>query len=236
MDMRWAQAPAGIARVERPELPYAAPYIPPPSLPPPEYPDLPAEPGWQPVRKRALLVGVSYARCGDARWGLRGCVNDVHCLKHLLMTRYGCGRQSYGFKTLNPNILKYIGFEGVCPVPSVVHHACPCRAGLAGVGGCAPACAGELKSFDRGLCGARAGSSRMALSCCTTSSRTRTTGQHRCRGSLQGFGTRMHPHTQEDPRLVCVVGSPVDAPMLVEYEEKAALGSVNCFIPHLINH
>ena len=121
-DARWAQAPAGVARVERPELPYAAPYIPPPSLPPPEYPDLPAEPGWQPGRKRALLIGVSYARCGDARWGLRGCVNDAHCLKHLLVTKYGCG------SALGSRLFVY-------PSPEVMQYALQCKAVLSGING-----------------------------------------------------------------------------------------------------
>lgn len=72
------------------ELPYAAPYIPPPSLPPPEYAHLPASDTWLPGRKRALLVAANYSRVDDEGAHLRGCVNDVHCLKHLLTSKFGC--------------------------------------------------------------------------------------------------------------------------------------------------
>lgn len=75
----------------RAQLPYAAPYIPGPSLPTPEYPHLSAASrrGWQPARRAAVLVGVNYTHALNQHARLRGSVNDIHCLKHLLTTRFG---------------------------------------------------------------------------------------------------------------------------------------------------
>ena len=70
-------------------LPYAAPYIPPPSLPPPEYTHLAASSMWLPGRKRALLVAANYSCVTDPSAHLCGCANDMHCLKHLLISKFG---------------------------------------------------------------------------------------------------------------------------------------------------
>lgn len=86
-----SQAPPGVVLNGRLQLPYAAPYVPPPSLPPPEYAHLPASGAWVPGRRRALLVAANYSRGADGGARLRGCVNDVHCLKHLLTSKFGCG-------------------------------------------------------------------------------------------------------------------------------------------------
>jgi hypothetical protein len=86
-----SQAPPGVVLSGRLQLPYAAPYVPPPSLPPPEYAHLPASGAWVPGRRRALLVAANYSRGADGGARLRGCVNDVHCLKHLLTSKFGCG-------------------------------------------------------------------------------------------------------------------------------------------------
>lgn len=73
-----------------PHLPYAAPYIPGPSLPTPEYPHLSAAPhNWQPARKAAVLVGINYTHARDQHSRLKGSVNDIQCLKHLLMSKFG---------------------------------------------------------------------------------------------------------------------------------------------------
>jgi hypothetical protein len=89
---RLLQAPAGVVLGGRLELPYAAPYIPPPSLPPPEYAHLQKPMPWQPGRKRAVLVAVNYSSCPHPHVHLRGCVNDIHCLRHLLMMKFGCAK------------------------------------------------------------------------------------------------------------------------------------------------
>lgn len=84
------QAPAGVVLSSPLALPYAAPYIPPPSLPPPEYPHLAASSTWLPGRKRALLVAANYSHVPDPQAHLRGCATDVHCLRHLLVSKFGC--------------------------------------------------------------------------------------------------------------------------------------------------
>lgn len=84
------QAPSKVGLHGRGQLPYAAPYIPEPSLPPPEHPHVSAaSPDWQPARRSAVLVGVNYARALDKNARLKGSVNDIQCLKHLLTSRFG---------------------------------------------------------------------------------------------------------------------------------------------------
>eukprot|EP00884_Botryococcus_braunii_P014683 jgi/Botrbrau1/23215/Bobra.0041s0059.1 len=82
------QAPSGVVP-PNPELHYAPPYIPPPNIPPPEDPDHAMPPPWRPVHSRALLVGCNYMKHPDIM--LRGCVNDINCIKHMLITRFGYG-------------------------------------------------------------------------------------------------------------------------------------------------
>ncbi|CAL8467614.1 g7152 [Coccomyxa elongata] len=84
-----SKAPAGVVLSSQLALPYAAPYIPPPSLPPPEYAHLATSSTWLPGRKRALLVAANYSHVPDPQAHLRGCANDVHCLKHLLISKFG---------------------------------------------------------------------------------------------------------------------------------------------------
>ena len=40
---------------------------------------------------RAAQVGLTciYALCRGSPYALRGCINDVHCMRHLLITRFG---------------------------------------------------------------------------------------------------------------------------------------------------
>ena len=84
------QAPAEVRLCGRAQLPYAAPYIPGPGLPPPDYKHLCGVPHhWQPARKAAVLVAVNYLHARDRNSRLRGSVNDIHCLKHLLLSRFG---------------------------------------------------------------------------------------------------------------------------------------------------
>ena len=97
-----SQAPSGVLLTGL-ELPYAAPFVPPPSLPPPEHAagwgdgeggGTHAGGPWRPARRRALLVGANYARSGERGAALRGCVRDAHCLHGLLSARFGCARSS----------------------------------------------------------------------------------------------------------------------------------------------
>ncbi len=84
------QAPPEVGRHDSAQLPYAAPYIPEPSLPPPEYPHILSSPRhWQPSRKAALLIGVNYTQALDQNARLKGSVNDIQCLQHLLIMRFG---------------------------------------------------------------------------------------------------------------------------------------------------
>ena len=84
------QAPPEVGRHDSAQLPYAAPYIPEPSLPPPEYPHILSSPRhWQPGRKAALLIGVNYTQALDQNARLKGSVNDIQCLQHLLIKRFG---------------------------------------------------------------------------------------------------------------------------------------------------
>ncbi|KAK9826757.1 hypothetical protein WJX81_006172 [Elliptochloris bilobata] len=88
-----AQAPSGVL-LPGLELPYAAPFVPPPSLPPPEHARSWGEREggrgfWRPARRRAVLVGVNYAGAGEGGAALRGCVRDAHCLHALLTARFG---------------------------------------------------------------------------------------------------------------------------------------------------
>ena len=81
------QAPAGVLPQKPSEMPYAAPFIPPPSLPPPEYPDQDSVASWQPLRRKAVLVGCNY--CNIPLAALKGCVRDASCLVQLLRVHYG---------------------------------------------------------------------------------------------------------------------------------------------------
>ena len=85
-----AQAPSGLL-LPGLELPYAAPFVPRPSLPPPEHllGDPAQAPAWRPTRRRAVLVGINYTRAGEGGARLRGCVRDAHCLHGLLAARFG---------------------------------------------------------------------------------------------------------------------------------------------------
>ncbi|CAL5219515.1 g1360 [Coccomyxa viridis] len=85
-----SEAPSEVGLHGRAQLPYAAPYIPGPGLPPPDYKHLAGvAQRWQPARRAAVLVGVNYLYARDQNSRLRGSVNDIHCLKHLLMRRFG---------------------------------------------------------------------------------------------------------------------------------------------------
>lgn len=69
------------------EVPYAAPFIPPPSLPPPESADPELLEAWHPGRRKAVLIGCNYTSIPQA--ALKGCVNDANLLRQLLMDHYG---------------------------------------------------------------------------------------------------------------------------------------------------
>mmetsp|Transcript_12799 Transcript_12799/g.33967 ORF Transcript_12799/g.33967 Transcript_12799/m.33967 type:complete len:229 (+) Transcript_12799:1529-2215(+) len=79
---------------DAPPGPGAPPYMPPPMPPPTSVPPYAPPPSSAPPygppptapHKKALLVGCSY-RGTSAE--LRGCINDVKCLKHLLLTKFG---------------------------------------------------------------------------------------------------------------------------------------------------
>lgn len=81
------QAPPGVKAQSPAELPYAAPFIPAPSLPPPEYNHQDAATPFQPLRKKAVLVGCNYTSIPEA--ALKGCVRDANCLCQLLTAHYG---------------------------------------------------------------------------------------------------------------------------------------------------
>eukprot|EP00741_Cyanophora_paradoxa_P013117 tig00020675_g12670.t1 len=92
--------PVGFAVNQGPPPPYgAAPTVhyptaygaAPPAYGPPAHapvphaaPAPPAAPGN--VTKKALLIGINYLRTPECR--LSGCINDVNCMKYLLMTKY----------------------------------------------------------------------------------------------------------------------------------------------------
>ena len=80
------QAPAGVLLQSPVELLYAAPFIPPPSLPPPEYTHQDAAMPFQPIRKKAIVVGCNYTSIPQA--ALKGCVRDALCLSQLLIAHY----------------------------------------------------------------------------------------------------------------------------------------------------
>ena len=82
-----SQAPAGVLPEAAPEMPYAPPFMPHASMPPPDYPDSERSQYWQPGRKKALLIGCNYDDCAPAQ--LQGCVNDANCLRQLLISHYG---------------------------------------------------------------------------------------------------------------------------------------------------
>ena len=141
------QAPSGVL-LPGLELPYAAPFVPPPSLPPPEHVGAwgDGEGGgshrgnpWRPARRRALLVGANYARSGERGAALRGCVRDAHCLHALLSARFGCARGSFacagprGGERRRSGGWPLLGMHGqyaddwvgsVCPIGRCMWHAC----------------------------------------------------------------------------------------------------------------
>ncbi|KAL3152234.1 hypothetical protein ABBQ32_001316 [Trebouxia sp. C0010 RCD-2024] len=82
-----SQAPPGVRSLCPADLPYAAPFIPPPSLPPPEYSHQDAAMPFQPLRKKAVLIGCNYTSIPEA--ALKGCVKDANCLCQLLTAHYG---------------------------------------------------------------------------------------------------------------------------------------------------
>lgn len=81
------QAPAGVIPQDPGEMPYAAPFIPPASLPPPESADPELLDSWQPGRRRAVLIGCNYSAIPQA--ALKGCVNDANLLRQLMMEHFG---------------------------------------------------------------------------------------------------------------------------------------------------
>ena len=81
------QAPLGVKSQSPAELPYAAPFIPAPSFPPPEYSHQDAATPFQPLRKKAVLIGCNYTSIPEA--ALKGCVRDANCLCQLLTAHYG---------------------------------------------------------------------------------------------------------------------------------------------------
>ncbi|KAA6417467.1 MAG: hypothetical protein FRX49_12546 [Trebouxia sp. A1-2] len=82
-----SEAPPGVLSQIPSEMPYAAPFIPPPSLPPPEASHQDTAPAWQARRKKAVLIGCNYLSIPQA--ALKGCVRDARCLYQLLTVHYG---------------------------------------------------------------------------------------------------------------------------------------------------
>ena len=81
------QAPPEVLPQTGADLPYAAPFIPPPSLPPPESINQePASPR-QTRRRKAVLIGCNYVNVPPA--ALKGCVQDAVCLYQLLTRHFG---------------------------------------------------------------------------------------------------------------------------------------------------
>lgn len=81
-----SEAPAGVLPQAPSEMPYAAPFIPPPSLPPPESSQQNAAMSWQPRRRKAVLIGCNYLSIPPAT--LKGSVQDASCLYQLLKVHY----------------------------------------------------------------------------------------------------------------------------------------------------
>lgn len=81
------QAPPGVLSQIPSEMLYAAPFIPRPSLPPPESSHQDTAPAWQARRKKAVLIGCNYLSIPQA--ALKGCVRDARCLYQLLTVHYG---------------------------------------------------------------------------------------------------------------------------------------------------
>ncbi len=68
-------------------LPYPAPYVPSPSLPAPDDPNLPLDDHWRPQRRKAVLIACNYVQ-SPAISQLRGCINDMHCMREMLMVNF----------------------------------------------------------------------------------------------------------------------------------------------------
>ena len=57
-------------------------------MPAPNYPSLPCDNHWQPRRRRAVLIGCNYVQ-SPAISQLQGCINDMRCMRELLMVNFG---------------------------------------------------------------------------------------------------------------------------------------------------